>query len=169
MQFDVIKYIIYTIMKQTFKALLISMFAAISLLAFDIHAQEKSHSNFEGTWILDSVQVKEVMSGNIEEKTVLPGGYSKFNNNWMFQFTLNADGKASYTEADKRTISDIQYTINNKNGNSATLNIDGVPDYKILNAQLLSNNIMLFTISFSSGYELKDIEVFWKMYYHKSN
>ena len=148
--------------------LLFSIFFFAAFSAIDAQAQN-ANSGFEGTWILDSVQVKEIMPDSIINRTVLPGGYSKFNNSWMLQFTLNANGKASYTEINNRTVRDIPYTITDTNGSSATLTINGIPDYKILNAQLLSDNVILLTISFSTGYKLKDIEVSWKMYYSKSN
>ena len=157
-------------MKRTFKALLLIGLSILSAFtAIELQAQNSNQSDFEGAWVLDSVRVKEVVLDSIVEKTVLPGDVSEFNNNWMLQFTLRADGKASYTEIGNRTISGIPYSIENRNGNNATLIIDGVPDYKILSVQLLSKNAMLFTLSFSSGYEMKDIEVYWKMYYHKSN
>jgi len=157
-------------MKRIKKALLLlcCLFLAVAFPAVDMQAQGVN-SGFEGTWVLDSVQVKEVMPDSIIQKTVLPGGDSKFSQSWMLQFTLNAGGKASYTEAGNRTISNVSYTIEERNGNNATIIIDGVPDYKILNTQLLSNNTLLFTVSFSTGYNLKDIDVSWEMYYHKSN
>ena len=112
---------------------------------------------------------KETTPDNILQKTVLPGGKSKFDNNWMLSFTLGAEGKASYTEVDDRTIPDVPYSIKDKMGNAAILVIDGVPDYKILNIQLLSDSSLLITQSFSTGYNLQNIDVFWKMYYRKSN
>ena len=168
MQFDVNKNIIYRIMKRTFKALLISMFAAISLLAFDIHAQEKSHSNFEGTWVLDSVQVKEIMPDGIKEKTVLPDDDYEFDNIWMQQFTLNADGMASYKDKIGCIMADIPYLIDNKIDNETTLTIEGI-DYKVLSVRLLSNKTMLITHSLTSGDDTQVINIFWKIYYHKSN
>jgi hypothetical protein len=74
---------------------------------------------------------------------------------------------ASYTETTKMSVSDVPYMIEDLNGNRATLIIDGVPDYKILPVELLPDNVMLITFSFATGYDLKDIEVFWKMYYRK--
>jgi hypothetical protein len=132
-------------------------------------AQSSLYPEFEGVWILDSVQVKEILPESVVQKTVLPGGRSNFDGNWMWQFTLNAGGKADYTETGNRTISDVHYFIKDKQGNVATLIIDGVPDYKILSVALLSDNTLLYAHSFTTGYNLQNIEVSWKMYYHKSN
>ena len=147
--------------------LLFSIFFLTAFSAIDIKAQS-TNSGFEGTWILDSVQVKEIVEGNVMQKTVLPGEDCKLNDNWMLQFTLDSNGKASYTEKNNHTISDVPFAVENKTGNKATLIIDGVPEYKVLNVQLTSANSMLISISFTTGYEMKDIEVFWKMYYIKS-
>ena len=60
-------------MKRTYKSLLLlfSIFFLAAFSANDVKAQS-ANSWFEGTWILDSVQIKEVRSNNIVEKT-LPG------------------------------------------------------------------------------------------------
>jgi hypothetical protein len=157
-------------MKRAFKALLliISIFFVSALSVADIKAQNNLHPEYEGTWVLDSVQVKEVMPDSIVVRTVLPGGESKFNNSWMLQFTLNANGKASYSGKNKRTISDRPYSIEGKTGNIATLIINGIIDHKKLNTQLISAKSMLISNSFTTGYKMKDIEVSWKMYYRKS-
>ena len=155
-------------MKRVYKALLlrISIFLLFAFSTIDMQAQN-NHSEFEGTWVLDSVQVKEIVGDNVMQKTVLPGEECKFNHSWMLQFTLNTNGKASYSEENNRTISDRPYSVEGKTGNRATLIIDGVPDYKILNTQLISAKSMLISISFTTGYEMKDIEVYWEMYYRK--
>jgi hypothetical protein len=130
-------------------------------------AQDILHPEFEGTWVLDSVQVKEVLPNSAVQKTVLSGESSNFSGTWMLQFTLKAEGKADYKEINKE-ITNVAYLVKDINGNKATLNIDGVPDYKVLDAELLSGNALLITHSFIAGYNLQDIEVSWKMFYHKS-
>ena len=66
-------------------------------------------------------------------------------------------------------ILDVPYMIKDVDGNSATLIIDGVPEYKILSIQLLSDSVMQINHSFNSSYQLQDIEVSWSMFYHKSD
>ena len=157
-------------MKRVFKALLliISIFFISALSVADIKAQNNLHPEYEGTWVLDSVQIKEVMPDSIVAKTVLPGEECKFNHFWMLRFTLNANGKASYSEKNNRIVSDVPYLVEEKTRNSANLIINGAPDYKILNTQMISAKSMLISISFTTGYEMKDIEVAWRMYYRKS-
>ena len=151
-------------MKRIIKALIFILFA---FSAADMQAQS-ANSVFEGTWVLDSVQVKEIVGDNVMQKTVLPGEECKFNHSWMLRFTLNANGKASYSEKNNRIVSDVPYLVEDKTRNSANLIINGAPDYKILNTQMISAKSMLISISFTTGYEMKDIEVAWKMYYRKS-
>ena len=130
---------------------------------------------WEGVWVLDSVQVKESMQDSIVEKTVLPGEQTLFNAHWMKRFKLDAEGKASYTEVAHNLFTDEQsyavtnvpYELKDRIDNTATLIIDGVPDYKILNIQLLSDHLMIIEQSFITGYHLRDIEIFWKMYYRR--
>ena len=154
-------------MKRTNIALLliVSILLTSAFSAVNMQAQRV----FEGTWVLDSVQVKEIMPDSIIQKTVLPGGDSKFSQSWMQRFTLENGGKASYTDEVNGTISNVPYAIEERNGNNATIVINGVPDYKVLKTQLLSDNTLLLTVSFTTGYKLKAIEVLWKMYYRKSN
>ncbi|MDR2915622.1 MAG: hypothetical protein LBV74_12445 [Tannerella sp.] len=156
-------------MGYTFKALFTGsvLFFLITFSNFKISAQDHIFPEFVGTWTLDSVQVTEVMPDSTIQKTVLPGQSSKFNDSWMWQFTLDTEGKAAYKQSGNNLISNILYYIKDKSGNAATLIIDGVPDYKILNVQLLSENILLVTQSFSTGYNLHDIDVSWRMHYHK--
>jgi len=156
-------------MKRTYKSLLLlfSIFFLTAFSAIDMKAQS-TNSGFEGTWILDSVQVKEVGPDNIVEKTVLPDEDYEFNNIWMHHFTLDANGKASYKEKNDCIISDIPFSIEDIKGNTATLIINGV-DYKVLNVQLLSDKKMLINHSLTTGDEILVINVFLKIYYHKSN
>ena len=156
-------------MKRTFRALflLVGMFFINVFLTFDMHAQENHHPEFEGTWVLDSVQVKEIVQSNIVEKTVLPGDNYEFDNFWMHQLTLN-NGMATYTDKIGCIIADIPYFIKDINDNTATLIINGV-DYKVLSVQLLSSEIMLITQSLTTGDDTQVINIFWKIYYHKSN
>ena len=155
-------------MKQAFKALwlLVGVYSILAFSAVDLYAQETFP--IEGTWKLDSVQVKEIVQDNVMQKTVLPSEECNFNHTWMLQFTLNPNGKASYTGENNHTISDVPYFVEDITGNRATLIIDGVPEYKILKMQLTSTNAMLISISFITGYDMKDMEVGWEMYYRKS-
>ena len=129
----------------------------------------------KGEWVLDSVQVKEIMSSEVVQMTVLPGSRAKFDHVWMLRFKLDGEGNASYFEnshehvLDRRfPISDVPYEVKDIAGNTATLIIDGVPEYKILNIQLLSDSTMLIRQSFISTYDLQEIEVSWTLFYHKS-
>ena len=129
----------------------------------------------KGEWILDSVQVKEIMSGEVNCLTVLPGSRAKFDHAWMLRFKLDGEGKASYIEnshvnvLDRLfSISDVPYEVKNIEGNTATLIINGVPEYKILNIQLPSDSTMLIRQSFTTAYKIQEIEVFWTFFYHKS-
>ena len=132
---------------------------------------------WEGVWVLDSVQVKEIMPDSIVEKTVLPGERALLDANWMNRFKLDTDGKASYTEVAIGTLpvdrpyffTDIPYEIMDVAGNTATLVIDGVPDNKILNMQWLSDSSMVISHSFTKRMTiyLHDVEIAWKMYYRR--
>ena len=157
-------------MKRINKALLLlcSLFLAVAFPGVDMQAQSVN-SAFEGTWVLDSVQVKEVMPNSIVEKTVLPGGKSKFNEIWMWKFTLKSNEKASYVEESGNIISDIPFRVDDMNDNSATIIFTGITNYKKLNIQLLSDKTMLITDALSSKYNLQDIDISWKMFYHKTN
>ena len=139
------------------------------MYATTMHAQIQHDvsSKLVGTWVLDSVQVEETMAGVVERQTIRqPEMRAKFDALWMWQFSVNSQGKASYTEREARTITEVPYEIKdiNTSGN-ATLIIDGVPDYKILNLQLVSDRTLRITHSFSTGYEMQDIAVSWIMYY----
>ena len=130
---------------------------------------------WEGVWVLDSVQVKESMPESVVEKTVLPGGQALFNGNWMTRFELNAEGKASYTEVgfsewkkeQSYIIADVPYELKDMAGNTATLIIDGITDRKVLNISMISDNMMFIEQSFTSGYNRREIEISWKMYYRR--
>ena len=156
-------------MQRTYKSLLLlfSIFFLAAFSANDVKAQS-ANSGFEGTWILDSVQIKEVMPDNIVEKTVLPSEDCKFNNIWMQHLTLDTNGKASYKEKSDCIITNIPFSIERIKENTATLIINGV-DYKVLNVQLLSDKKMLINHSLTTGDDILVIDVFFKIYYHKSN
>ena len=151
------------------KQMMITIIVMFSLLARDFASAQDitPFPEMQGTWVLDSVQVKEVTPDSIVQKTVLPDEHRNFNGSWMQRFTLDTDGKASYAEIAGFTVTDVPYAIKDKDGNAATLIIDGVPEYKILSVQLLSSDVMRISISFITGYNLKDIEVDWKMFYRK--
>ncbi len=160
-------------MKQLVIFLLLSSFSmTMGISAF---AQQL---NLEGVWVLDSVQVKEVTPDRIIEKTVLPDKRALFDTYWMSLFKLDAGGKASYTEVGTGTLpaerpyffSDVPYEIKDIAGSTATLIISSVPDNKILNVRLLSDNTLVINHSFITRMTayLHDVEVLWKMYYHKS-
>lgn len=168
---DILVFFNFKTMKHIFKALLIQgvLYSATLFFNFGASAQSRIFPELEGSWILDSVQVKEAMPDSFIQKTVLAGEACKFNDYWMLKLTLNSDNKASYTEAKERTISDVPYNIKDKAGNNATLIIDGVPDYKILNIQLIPDNILIINHSFRTGYNFQDIDISWKMYYHRFN
>ena len=151
----------------------------LCLVSF-LNVKPADHDNFAmdlvGEWLLDSVRVKEIMSDKVVEMMVLPDGRAKFDDAWMMRFMLDGEGKASYlekcfgnTEEGDYVIKEAPFMVESMDGNTANLIIDGVPDYKILKIQLLSENRLLINHTFSTGYELQDIEVYWTMYYHKSN
>ena len=152
-----------------FVCLIIGMLSLCTLLA--------QTPAWEGVWVLDSVQVKEIMPDSIVKKTVLPGERALLDTNWMNRLELDTDGKASYTEVSIGTLpveqpyffTDIPYEMSDVAGNTATLIIDGVPDNKILNRQWLSDSSMVISHSFTtrmSGYS-SDVEISWKMYYRR--
>ena len=155
-------------MKRTFKTflLLTNIFLLFAFPAVDMQAQS-INSGFEGTWVLDSVQVKEVMPDSIVEKTVLPGDDSKFNFIWFSQMTLDAKGVFFYKENGGRNIIKASYKVEDENGNKATLTINMSPGYRELKVQLLSEKTLLATQTFSSEYDMKNIDIVWNIYYHK--
>ena len=156
-------------MKRTFNTFLLlkCMFLLLAFPAVDMQAQSVD-SRFEGTWVLDSVQVKEVMPDSISERTFLPKEDNKYNNNWMMQFTLNTDGVSSYMEKNGITIANIPYIIERKSVNTAALTIQGV-DYKVLNIELLSDKALLITHAYTTEENPQVTDIFWKMYYRKSD
>jgi|GEM_PF-6498156 len=150
-------------MKQTRKALLICIFSAISLIAFNIYAQKNTHFDFEGTWVLDSVQVKEIMPENIVEKTVLPSEKYNLDDNWILQFTLGTS--ASYVEKNGHALSNVFYIID---GSIVTFYITAIEQI-ILNTEPLSEKSILITHSSTTEYNSQTVEIFRKMFYHKVN
>ena len=156
-------------MKRINKALLLlcSLFLAVAFPGVDMHAQGVN-SGFEGTWVLDSVQVKVVTSESISERTFLPEEDNKYNNNWMMQFTLNTDGVSSFTKKNGVTAADIPYIIEGKNGNTATL-IFSVVDHKVLNVELLSDKAMLINSAYTIEENSQATDISRKMYYRKSD
>ena len=156
--------------KRTFKALLllISIFFLYAFSVVDMQAQSVN-SGFEGTWVLDSVQVKEVMPESIIEKTVLPGDDNEYIINRMWQITLDIHGRLFYKVYGSQDISDATYVIEDRSGDTATLVFKSPPIYSIFKTQLLSQSSMIMTHSFTIGRDMKDIEVFYKMFYRKIN
>ena len=160
-------------MKQISVFLLLSSFSITT--GISAFAQQLS---LEGVWVLDSVQVKEIVADNIVEKTVLPNERALFDVQWMKLFKLDADGKASYTEVGFGEFpvtrpyfyTDMPYEIKDIIGNTATLIIGSVPEKKILNIRLLSDSSMVISYSFITRMTayLHDVEIIWKMYYRKS-
>jgi len=156
-------------MKRLFKTFLLLTSIFLLFVFSSVNAQAQSaNSRFEGTWVLDSVQVKEVTSESISERTFLPKEDNKYNNNWMMQFTLNTDGVSSFTEKNGIKISDIPYKIERKSGNTAILTIQGV-DYKVLNMELLSDKTMLINSAYTTEENSQVTDISWKMYYRKSD
>jgi len=157
-------------MKRLFKTflLLTSIFLLFVFSSVNVQAQS-DNSGLEGTWVLDSVQVKEVTSDNIVEKTVLPGDDNEFIINRMWQITLDVHGRLFYKVYGSQDISDATYIIEDRSGDTATLVFKSPPIYSIFKTQLLSKSSMIMTHSFTIGRDMKDIEVFYKMFYRKIN
>ena len=152
------------------------LFCSTSFMVFEFPAQDQLTPKLYGAWVLDSVQVKEIISGQVTNMTVPSDGQAKFYEQWMRRFKLDATGKASYSENNHRLVAntpyyiiDVPYKVEDAVDNTATLIIDGVPDYKILKLHLISDNRLIIKYSFNSSYDLQDIEVSWIMFYHKSN
>jgi len=150
-------------------AMLFSMTTGISVFAQSL--------DLKGVWVLDSVQVKEIMPDNIVEKTVQPNERALLDACWMKRFKLDSEGKASYTDVGFGILpagrpyffTGVPYEIKDIAGNTATLIIRGVPDNKILNIRLLSDSSLLISHSFTTrmtGYS-NDVEIAWKMYYRR--
>ena len=154
-------------MKRTYKSLLLqfSIFILTAFSAIDMQAQS-ANSGFEGVWVLDSVQIKEVGPDNIVEK-ILPGDDIDFYGNWMWQLTLSSDGILSYMDRSGQNTPSVPYIIKNKTGNTATLIIDSTGELE-KKIQLLSKSVMTITHSFMiiDG-ETRNIDTSWKMYYSK--
>jgi len=157
-------------MKRIIKALLltISIFILFAFSGVDMQAQN-NNAGLEGTWVLDSVQVAETMPGSIVQKTVLLGDESKFSQGWMQQFTIDGKGKMSYTTRDGRNIPNVPYHINGGQENTLTLMIVQGLAHRAIKIQPLSESTILITQAFRTKYESDDIEISWRMYYHKSN
>ena len=158
-------------MKHSFKALLliVSLFFASAFSAIEMRAQNNLHPEFEGTWVLDSIQVNEIMPDGIKQKTVLQGDYNEFIINWMWEITLNGHGTLLYKEGVNQNFSSCPYIIEDRNENTATLRINKMPGYKIVKVQLLSESSILITHSFTTEHDMQDIDISCKMYYSKSN
>lgn len=167
-------------MKHTFKALLMQGVLYLVGLFFSsgVSAQNNIFPELEGTWVLDSIQVKEIMPDSIFEQTVLSGDDINFSSDWMWQLTFATNEQLLYTYYRNRHKSSetpiikekIPYTSKNTRKNTTTLIIDRTADYRVLEIQLISKNTLLITHSFSTQKnDIQDIDVSWNMYYHKSN
>ena len=153
-------------MKRTNKALLLVSILFISAFS-TVDAQAQSvNSRFEGTWVLDSVQVKEVSTTGVAEKK-LSGDDKDFFGRWMWQLTIGSDRKITFTDRSGQGTSSALYTIKDRNGNSATLITDSTGDIE-KRIQLLSENLMIITQPFTIlGVNMEKIDITWKMYYRK--
>ena len=160
-------------MKQTFTTLLliISLLFIPALSIIGVQAQSNSHSWFEGTWVLDSIQVKETTPDGVRQKTVLQGDDNEFAINWMWQIMLDGQGTLLYREDDNQNFSSTPYIIEGRNENTATFIIANITPGReiILKVQLLSANSILMTHSFTTKHDMLDIDISCKMYYSKSN
>lgn len=156
-------------MRYTFKALFtggVLLFLAV-FSNVKLSAQNQIVPECIGTWILDSVQVREIMPDSIVEKT-LPGDDINFYGNWMWQLILDSKGHISYTDSRMQNTSSAPYTIKDRNGNTATLTIDITGDYS-MKIQMLSESSMLAIYSYKTiNNKMQNVEIFWNMYYCKS-
>ena len=156
-------------MKQTFKTLLltVSLFFLSALSAIGVQAQSNSHSWLEGTWVLDSIQVKETTPDGVRHKTVLQGDDNEFIIDWMWQITLDGQGTLSYKNEDSSNMSNVPYIMEDRNGDMATLIIINTTPYMVLQAQLLSENSMLMVHTYTITHGTHDQEISCRMYYSK--
>ena len=156
-------------MKQRYKVLMliVSIFFISAFSTVDIHAQNVN-KGFEGIWVMDSLQVKEVMPDSIAEKTILPSDNTHFFGSWMWQLSIGSDRKLTFTDRSGQSTSSASYTIKDRNGNAATLITDSTGDIE-KRVQLTSENIMTVTQSFTIlGENMQNIDVTWKMFYRKN-
>ena len=153
-------------MKRTYKTLLliVSILFISAFPAVDMQAQSVD-SRFEGTWVLDSLQVNEIMPDGDIQKIALHGDDNGFIITWMRQITLDDRGTLLYNEDGNPNVSDASYVIEDMNGDTATLKINKVPEYIELKIQLLSESSMLITHSFTT---MQDMDISCRMYYSKS-
>ena len=159
----------FVLVKDSVRALWIgSLLFVLSLSSLGVGAQTKIFPEMEGTWVLDSIRVQEVSQDSVLQRAIQPADSVIFDIHWMRQFTLNAQGKASFTEISDRSVSDVSYTIEGKRGKAARLMMNGATNYKNLEVELLSDSVLLITQAFATGYNLPDVNFFWKLYYHKS-
>ena len=153
-------------------------FAVVCVVLFSMTTSISAFAqslDLKGVWVLDSVQVKEIMPDNIVEKTVRPNGQALFSGSWMKRFKLDTEGKASYTtigytgfiDEQSFVITNVPYELKDITENAATLVIDGATGRKTLSMRLLPDNVMIIEQSFTSVYYMRDIEIFWKMYYRR--
>ena len=152
-------------MKQTFKALL-PIVGIFLVSVIGVQAQSNSHSGFEGTWVLDSIQVKETTPDGVRQKTVLHGEDSEYIINWMCQITLDGQGTLFYKNEGSSDMSHVSYVIENRDGDTATLTINTTLRM-VLKVQLLSETSMLMTRSYTITHGTHDQEISCRMYYSK--
>ena len=155
-------------MKRTFTTLLlaISLLFIPTLSIIGVQAQSNSHSGFEGTWVLDSIQVEETTPDGVKQKTVLHGEDNGFAINWMWQITLDGQGTLSYKSEGSSYVSNVSYVIENRDGNTATLTLNTTL-HTVLQTQLLSETSMLMIHTYTITHGTHDQEISSKMYYSK--
>jgi hypothetical protein len=123
---------------------------------------------FQGTWVLDSIQVNENSADNIILKTLLPGERYKFDFFWISRFSLDEAGETvSYTLTDGRSFSEMSYRLT-PNGEDYTLFISGAPAVKYCTARLQpGGNMLLLEETFETYIKDQHINAVWRFYYHK--
>ena len=139
-----------------------------------VAASAQLNVKLTGEWVLDSVQI---WNGNDMQKweekssySLIQTGYKeKFAQVRLPQFTLQAEGKASYVDVSqsfrdentKKIVSNARYSVKTE-GENYQLIIESETEIKLYNVTVLSDNQILLTYSFNG-------EKAWKFYYSKNN
>jgi hypothetical protein len=154
-------------------------------LAFTANTLASDSDPWQGTWVLDSIQLVETTAQTVEttaqtvetsadsviRKTLLPGERYTFDWFWIGSFTLDeATETVSYTLTTGRSFSGMQYklTPNEEDSSLFTLFISGAPAVKYCTATLqLDDGTLQLEETFETYVKNQHINAVWRFYYHK--
>ena len=146
------------------------LFCLVSFLNFKPADHDNFAMDFVGEWLLDSVQVYGVTADSIYALITVPvDEVNKLKGHLMKRFTLDADGKASYIKHDGTEQTNVPYTLAYIRENTASLSIEDMPNYITLDAQLISDDVLMIHRFVPTIFKTEDDTDDCKMFFKKIN